>query len=59
MCFCSIKLSGHYWFLAENPDMAPRKPAEASDTDCVISIEYNSELLNHVSEDWEVMAGRN
>ena len=26
--------------------------------DCVISIEYNSELLNHVSKSWEVPARR-
>jgi len=24
--------------------------------DCLILIEYNSELLNHVSENWEVFA---
>ena len=32
-----------------------RQPA---DKDCVISIEYNSELLNHMSKNWEVVARR-
>ena len=30
-----------------------RQPA---DTDCVISVEYYSELLNHVSKKWGVLA---
>ena len=30
-----------------------RQPANAG---CVVSIEYYSELLNHVSENWEVLA---
>ena len=32
---------------------------QAAAADSVISIEYNSELLNHVSKNWEVLAGRN
>ena len=28
------------------------------DTDCVISIEYFAKLLNHVSKNWEVLAGQ-
>ena len=31
------------------------QPAEG---DCVISVEYNSELLNHGSQNWEVLTGR-
>ena len=31
---------------------------QLADADCVISIEYYSELLNHVSKNWEVLAQR-
>ena len=29
---------------------------QLADADCVISIEYYSELLNHVPKNWEVLA---
>ena len=31
---------------------------QPADADCVISVEYYSELLNHVSKNWEVLARR-
>ena len=40
-----------------------RSPAasgpSAADADCLISREYYSELLNHMSKNWEALAGRN
>ena len=31
---------------------------QSADADCVISIKYYSELLNHVIENWEIHAGQ-